>query len=71
MSKCYQREESVIVGYGEPEGSRPHIGALLLAYYDDAGGLVYAERVGTVMSGAELHRVYEALQPLRTPKDAA
>jgi DNA ligase D-like protein (predicted ligase) len=67
-SKCYQREEFVIVGYSEPEGSRSHIGALLLAYYDDAGALVYAGRVGTSMSGAESHRVYEALQPLRTSK---
>jgi len=67
-SKCYQREEFVIVGYSEPEGSRVHIGALLLAYYDDAGHLVYAGRVGTGMSGAELRRVYAALQPLRTPK---
>jgi hypothetical protein len=46
-AKCYQREEFVIVGYSEPEGSRAHIGALLLAYYDDAGQLVYAGRVGT------------------------
>src|ERR1700674_925462 len=67
-AKCYQREEFVIVGYSEPEGSRPYIGALLLAYYDDADRLVYAVRVGTGMSGAELRRVYGALQPLRTPK---
>jgi DNA ligase D-like protein (predicted ligase) len=67
-SKCYQREQFVIVGYSEPEGSRSHTGALLLAYYDDGGRLVYAGRVGTGMSGAELRRVYEALQPLRTPK---
>ena len=67
-AKCYQREEFIIVGYSEPEGSRSHIGALLLAYYDDAGHLVYAGRVGTGMSGAELRRLHGALQPLRTPK---
>jgi DNA ligase D-like protein (predicted ligase) len=67
-SKCYQREEFIIVGYSEPEGSRAHIGALLLAYCDDAGQLVYAGRVGTGMSGDELRRVHDALQPLRTPK---
>ena len=41
-AKCYQREEFVIVGYSEPEGSRSHIGALLLAYYDDGGKLIAA-----------------------------
>jgi ATP-dependent DNA ligase len=30
-SKCLSREEFVIVGYTEPEGSRPYLGALLLA----------------------------------------
>jgi ATP-dependent DNA ligase len=40
----------------------------LLACYNDAGGLIYAGRVGTGTSDAELRRVYEALQPLRTPK---
>src|ERR1700736_2473634 len=67
-AKSYQREEFVIVGYSEPEGSRAHIGALLLAYYDDAGHLVYAGRVGTGLSDAELRRVYAAFQPLRIPK---
>ena len=31
-SKCLQREEFIIVGYTEPEGSREHIGALLLKW---------------------------------------
>ena len=66
--KCHQREEFVIVGYTDPEGSRPFLGALLLAYYDDAGRLVYAGRAGTGMSGAELRRLYQRLQPLRVPR---
>jgi DNA ligase D-like protein (predicted ligase) len=67
-SKCYQRDEFVVVGYSEPEGSRPLLGALLLAYYEDGGKLIYAGRVGTGMSDAELRRVYKMLQPLRVPK---
>jgi len=64
-SKCLNREEFVIVGYTEPEGSREHIGALLLAYYDDTGHrLVYAGRAGTGMSAAELRRLHALLQPL-------
>jgi DNA ligase D-like protein (predicted ligase) len=64
-TKCINEEEFVIVGYSEPEGSRPYLGALLLGYYDDAGKLVYAGRAGTGMSQAELKRVYDKLQPLR------
>jgi len=67
-SKCLQREEFIIVGYTEPEGSRPYLGALLLAYYDDDGRLVYAGRVGTGISEAELRRLYETLQPLQVSK---
>jgi bifunctional non-homologous end joining protein LigD len=64
-TKCINEEEFVIIGYSEPEGSRPHLGALLLAYYDDGGRLIYAGRAGTGMSQAELKRVYDKLQPLR------
>ena len=32
-SKCLNREEFVVVGWTDPEGSRRHIGALLLGYY--------------------------------------
>jgi ATP-dependent DNA ligase len=66
-SKCVNREEFVIVGYSEPEGSRPYFGALLLGYYDD-GRLLYAGRAGTGFSDAELRRVYELLQPLHISK---
>jgi len=31
-SKCLNREEFVVVGWTDPEGSRPHIGALLLGF---------------------------------------
>jgi len=43
--KCYGRDEFIIVGYTEPDGSRQYLGALLLAYYNDDGRLVYAGRV--------------------------
>jgi DNA ligase D-like protein (predicted ligase) len=32
--KCLNREELVVVGWTDPEGARPWLGALLLAYYD-------------------------------------
>ena len=53
-----------MVGWTDPEGSRPWLGALLLAYYDPDGRLVYAGRVGTGIDHAELGRLRRRLQPL-------
>jgi bifunctional non-homologous end joining protein LigD len=64
--KCQNREEFVVVGWTDPEGSRPWLGALLLAYYDPDGRLVYAGRVGTGIGQAELGRLWRRLQPLAT-----
>jgi DNA ligase D-like protein (predicted ligase) len=49
-TKCLNRQDFVIVGWTDPEGSRPHLSALLLGYYTDDGKLTYAGRVGTGMS---------------------
>jgi len=62
--KCLNREEFVVVGWTDPEGSRPWLGALLLAYYDPDGRLVYAGRAGTGIDYAELERLWRRLQPL-------
>jgi DNA ligase D-like protein (predicted ligase) len=62
--KCLLREEFVIVGWTDPEGSRPWLGALLLAYHDPDGRLVYAGRVGAGIKQAELERLWRRLQPL-------
>jgi bifunctional non-homologous end joining protein LigD len=43
-TKCLNREEFIVVGWTDPEGTRPHLGALLLAYYAPGGRLVYAGR---------------------------
>ena len=53
-TKCLNREEFVVVGWSDPEGSRHRVGSLLLGYYTPEGKLVYAGRVGTGMSVAEL-----------------
>ena len=53
-----------MVGWTEPEGSRPHLGSLLLAYHTPDGKLVYAGRAGTGLSAAELARVRRRLEPL-------
>jgi len=69
--KCLNREEFVVVGWSDPEGSRHRIGSLLLGYYTpDTGDLIYAGRVGTGMTVAELERVWHRLRPLSVAKDA-
>ena len=63
-SKCLNRQEFVVVGWTDPEGSRPHLGALLLGYYTDDGKLIYAGRVGTGMPAKVLADLRGRLEPL-------
>jgi DNA ligase D-like protein (predicted ligase) len=63
-SKCLNRQEFVVVGWTDPEGSRPHLGALLLGYCTDDGRLIYAGRVGTGMPVKVLADLRRRLQPL-------
>jgi ATP-dependent DNA ligase len=58
------RQEFVVVGWSDPEGSRPHLGALLLGYYADDGKLIYAGRVGTGMPVKVLADLRRRLEPL-------
>jgi bifunctional non-homologous end joining protein LigD len=61
--KCRPRDEWVIGGYTEPEGSRVGLGALLLGAYED-GKLVYRGRVGTGFGDATLAKLVARLAPL-------
>jgi ATP-dependent DNA ligase len=58
----------VVVGWTDPTGSRPHIGALLLGYYTKNGRLHYAGRAGTGMPAKELKRLSEVLAPLQVAR---
>src|SRR6201993_3126910 len=66
--KCLNREEFVVVGWSDPEGSRHLIGSLLLGYYTPDGKLIYEGRAGTGMPEAELERLWQRLQPLMVDK---
>ena len=63
-TKCAQRQEMVIGGYTDPEGSREAFGALLLGVYEPDGRLTYSGKVGTGFTAAMLTSVYRALKPL-------
>jgi len=67
-TKCLNRQEFIVVGWTDPEGSRSSIGALLLGYYDDDGRLIYAGRVGTGMTQGELAAWLKMLAPLAVEK---
>jgi bifunctional non-homologous end joining protein LigD len=62
--KVERTAEFVIAGFTEPQGNRPGIGALQLADYVD-GQLVYAGRVGSGFSEAELRTLRALLEPDR------
>ena len=63
-AKWLNRQEFVVVGWSDPEGSRPDLGALLLGYYTDDGKLIYAGRVGTGMPVKVLADLRRRLDPL-------
>src|SRR5471032_750680 len=61
--KCRLRQEFVIIGYTQPQGSRSGFGALLLGVYGD-GGLVYSGRVGTGFTETSLKQLHQRMLPL-------
>ena len=74
--KCRQRQEFVIGGYTDPQGSRSGIGALLLGVYEreaapaTAGGeteLIYAGRVGSGFDERSLRELELALKARASP----
>ena len=64
--KCGQRQEFVIAGYTDPQGSRTGIGALLLGTYDTDGVLQYAGNVGSGFNHTSLHDLKEKLSAIET-----
>lgn len=62
-TKCLLRQELVIGGYTDPEGSRLGIGALLVGHYVGRQ-LMYAGKVGTGYSHAMLLELRKRLTPL-------
>lgn len=68
--KCVKEEEVVIGGYTDPSGSRHGFGALLLGYYDSAGRLQYAGKVGTGFDDRTLDSLLKRMQGLQQKEPA-
>ncbi len=64
--KCQQRQEFVIGGYTDPQGSRGYFGALHLGLYE-GDRLVYVSKVGTGFDGKTLKQIWDRLVTLRRP----
>ena len=66
--KCSQRQEFVIGGYTDPQGSRVGMGALLLGVHDEDGILRYAGKVGTGFDDRTLGALKARLDQLTAAK---
>jgi len=62
--KITKAQEFVIGGYTLPEGSRSHLGSLLVGY-NNPNGLIFAGRVGTGFSDKVLANLYGKFQKLK------
>ncbi len=63
--KCRQRQEFVIGGFTDPQGSRAGLGSLLLGVHAPDGRLHYAGKVGTGFNAASLATLRRQLDGLR------
>src|SRR5262249_57292041 len=64
--KWQRRQEFVVGGYTDPQGSRGYFGALHIGLYDE-GRLVYVSKVGTGFDQSGLKSLWQKLQPLERP----
>lgn len=68
--KCSQRQEMVVGGYTDPEGTRSGFGALLLGVYEPDGTLRYSGKVGTGFNEATLNSLHKRLKALEIKSPA-
>jgi bifunctional non-homologous end joining protein LigD len=67
--KITQRQECVIGGYTDPEGSREYFGALVLGLYDQRGRLIHVGQAGTGFDQKTLKEIFAGLQSLKTKQN--
>ncbi|PYR59943.1 MAG: DNA ligase D, partial [Acidobacteria bacterium] len=65
-TKCVKRQEFVVGGFTDPEGSRQGIGALLVGYYD-GDRLVFSGKAGTGFSVSVARDLRARLEKIETP----
>jgi bifunctional non-homologous end joining protein LigD len=65
--RVHRGQEAVIGGFTDPGGTRGGLGALLVGVRDEEGTLVYAGRVGTGFSDAQLQTLRRQLDAIARP----
>jgi bifunctional non-homologous end joining protein LigD len=61
--KCARRQEFVIGGWTDPQGTRTHLGAIHVGFYEN-GDLIYAGRAGSGLDDATLAELHVRLDAL-------
>jgi bifunctional non-homologous end joining protein LigD len=67
--KITRRQECVVGGYTDPEGSRNYFGALVVGLYDKQSRLIHVGQVGTGFDQQTLKNVFARMQPLAFSKN--
>src|SRR6202167_6056340 len=67
--KITQRQECVIGGYTDPEGTREYFGALVLGLYYRRKRLIHVGQVGTGFDHNALKEMFTHLQPLKSKQN--
>jgi bifunctional non-homologous end joining protein LigD len=67
--KIKHRQECVIGGFTEPEGSRAHFGSIVLGLYDGKGRLIHVGQAGSGFDQSSLEAVWGLLKKIETKKN--
>ena len=67
--KIMRRQECVIGGWSDPEGSRSYFGSLVLGLYDRNRRLIHVGQAGTGFDQRALKEIFSLLEPLATSKN--
>src|SRR5205085_9817185 len=66
--KITRRQECVIGGYTDPQGSRKHFGSIVLGLYDDQGNLIPIGQAGSGFTEQTHAAMWRKLQKLETDR---
>jgi bifunctional non-homologous end joining protein LigD len=67
--KITHRQECVIGGFTEPEGTRAHFGSIVLGLYDGKSRLIHVGQAGSGFDQRSLEEVWELLKKIETKKN--
>jgi len=67
--KIKHRQECVIGGFTDPEGSRAHFGSIVLGLHDGKGRLIHVGQAGSGFDQKSLEEVWQLLKKIETKKN--